>query len=557
MGPQNQEYISQELAGVRFIYETLYPDLPVELHAWWEKARIPVPAVHEQTPAYGAELLALSYIGRQQIGPEATAAQPGKRALVAIPSPYQLAQRGGGDMPWRQRPWHYRLMHRLSPLLAEQAKYLIERRWLARRPVRHKFSRLPFSAGVLGVAAPAPADKPPAILIGLHWLDVGGAEKLGFDCIHWALEAGLRVIVVTGTEGAERQAHRLPQDPRVQLVRLSRYLPQGLHNAFIGRLIAQENIILTHNHHCVPLYDALPTIKLEHPHVVNLDSTHIVEYADGGYPRISGVWSNYLDHHHVISGELLNFYRQNFRVHGSKAVLGRLLDDAERSAEAAPVRIRDGQTRCRVVFIGRMVHQKRPVVVAAIIRRLLKWGRRNGVEFSFDLVGEGPYRAALEHLLTRWRIAGQVRLHGAGTDVPALLAKSDVLLLPSANEGLALVCYEAIAAGCVPVSSDVGAQNEICPPQTLVPWSPHGAVRETAAVVERLLREPGFAASVETAQRAKLDALRAEPSAREVVMKIYRQALAAAPGQPDPQPVRVAAGAAAETAGEVLAEDVV
>jgi glycosyltransferase involved in cell wall biosynthesis len=45
-------------------------------------------------------------------------------------------------------------------------------------------------------------------------------------------------------------------------------------------------------------------------------------------------------------------------------------------------------------------------------------------------------------------------------DVPQLMQSADVLLMPSIEEGFALVCAEAIGAGCVPLASD--ACTEMC-----------------------------------------------------------------------------------------------
>jgi glycosyltransferase involved in cell wall biosynthesis len=45
-------------------------------------------------------------------------------------------------------------------------------------------------------------------------------------------------------------------------------------------------------------------------------------------------------------------------------------------------------------------------------------------------------------------------------DVPALMQAADVLLMPSIEEGFALVCAEAIGAGCVPLAST--ACTEMC-----------------------------------------------------------------------------------------------
>jgi glycosyltransferase involved in cell wall biosynthesis len=53
-----------------------------------------------------------------------------------------------------------------------------------------------------------------------------------------------------------------------------------------------------------------------------------------------------------------------------------------------------------------------------------------------------------------------VRVLGHRNDLPELMRKSDVLVLPSIEEGFGLVCADAIASGCVPLVSD--ACTEIC-----------------------------------------------------------------------------------------------
>jgi glycosyltransferase involved in cell wall biosynthesis len=49
---------------------------------------------------------------------------------------------------------------------------------------------------------------------------------------------------------------------------------------------------------------------------------------------------------------------------------------------------------------------------------------------------------------------------GHRTDVPALMRRSDALVLPSIEEGFGLVCVEALASGCVPLVSD--ACTDVC-----------------------------------------------------------------------------------------------
>jgi glycosyltransferase involved in cell wall biosynthesis len=53
-----------------------------------------------------------------------------------------------------------------------------------------------------------------------------------------------------------------------------------------------------------------------------------------------------------------------------------------------------------------------------------------------------------------------VRVLGHRTDVPELMRKSDILVLPSIEEGFGLVITEAIGSGCVPLASE--ACTELC-----------------------------------------------------------------------------------------------
>jgi glycosyltransferase involved in cell wall biosynthesis len=53
-----------------------------------------------------------------------------------------------------------------------------------------------------------------------------------------------------------------------------------------------------------------------------------------------------------------------------------------------------------------------------------------------------------------------VHVLGHRSDVPALMRTSDVMVLPTIEEGFGLVCTEAMASGCVPVVSD--ACTDIC-----------------------------------------------------------------------------------------------
>ena len=53
-----------------------------------------------------------------------------------------------------------------------------------------------------------------------------------------------------------------------------------------------------------------------------------------------------------------------------------------------------------------------------------------------------------------------VQMLGHRTDIPELMRMSDIVVLPSLEEGYGLVCAEAIGSGCVPLVSE--ACTDIC-----------------------------------------------------------------------------------------------
>ncbi len=77
---------------------------------------------------------------------------------------------------------------------------------------------------------------------------------------------------------------------------------------------------------------------------------------------------------------------------------------------------------------------------------------------TFLIAGEflPEYKKKMESLLAH----PSVKVLGHRNDVPDLMRKCDLFILPSIEEGFGLVCTEAMASGCVPLVSD--ACTDIC-----------------------------------------------------------------------------------------------
>jgi glycosyltransferase involved in cell wall biosynthesis len=72
----------------------------------------------------------------------------------------------------------------------------------------------------------------------------------------------------------------------------------------------------------------------------------------------------------------------------------------------------------------------------------------------------GEFLPAYQEKLAQMLAHPSVRVLGHRNDVPELLRRSDILVLPSIEEGFGLVITEAVGSGCVPLASE--ACTEIC-----------------------------------------------------------------------------------------------
>ncbi|GLY85872.1 glycosyl transferase family 1 [Actinoallomurus iriomotensis] len=114
--------------------------------------------------------------------------------------------------------------------------------------------------------------------------------------------------------------------------------------------------------------------------------------------------------------------------------------------------------------------------------------RDQGLPTTLALVGGGPQRRALEEQAARLRV--DVRFLGTRTDIEPLLARAQVVTLPSLHEGMSNAVMEAMAAGRPVVATDVGGTGELLRDRgVLVPPSDAAALAEGLG---RVLRDPGL-----------------------------------------------------------------
>jgi glycosyltransferase involved in cell wall biosynthesis len=123
--------------------------------------------------------------------------------------------------------------------------------------------------------------------------------------------------------------------------------------------------------------------------------------------------------------------------------------------------------------------------------------RARGRPCTLLLAGEGEQRPKLERQARQLRL--DVRFLGACTEVGPLLARADVVVLPSVHEGMSNAVMEAMAAGRPVVATAVGGTPELLRGRGIL--VPPGDPSALAAAIDALLADPGRRASLGAAAR--------------------------------------------------------
>lgn len=108
-----------------------------------------------------------------------------------------------------------------------------------------------------------------------------------------------------------------------------------------------------------------------------------------------------------------------------------------------------------VAFIGNLL----PIKNTDKLSSIFSYIHSHNSNVEFWIVGDGPEKRNIE----KCTLALPIKFWGNldSNQMPLILNVVDVVVLPSRNEGLPLVCIEALGCGCYVVGSNVGGISEV------------------------------------------------------------------------------------------------
>jgi glycosyltransferase involved in cell wall biosynthesis len=159
------------------------------------------------------------------------------------------------------------------------------------------------------------------------------------------------------------------------------------------------------------------------------------------------------------------------------------------------------QRRKRILFVGRLVEKKAPLLMVRAFAAL----RRDLPDVELTMVGDGPLLNATKRLAEELSVPVQFLGAGSWQDVRTQLQEARVLCLPSVTapngdaEGFGLVILEAQACGVPVVTSALGGAEEGLLPGVTGFACREGAVSELVAGLRKLLCDDAVLASASAA----------------------------------------------------------
>lgn len=329
------------------------------------------------------------------------------------------------------------------------------------------------------------------IVMIFPWLVMGGADKFNLNLVANLKARGWQVTIVTTLAAKDVWADEFFRHTD-DIVALHRLGPVGEHPALLREVIETRHPDVVLVSHSELAYLLLPYLRFYCPRPVYLDYCHIeeMEWLEGGFPSLSVRYRASIDCS-LVASEYLKRWMVSRGGDPERIRVCRINVDSERWRPVPELRRRVREelrlegTVPVVLFAARLCRQKRPLLFARTLAALAS----EKLDFVALVAGDGEDRAALERYVEKHRLRDRVMLLGSLPikRMREILLASDILFLPSQNEGISLTIYEAMACEVAVVAADVGGQRELVVDGTGVLVAP-GADRQACTRYAAALR---------------------------------------------------------------------
>lgn len=303
------------------------------------------------------------------------------------------------------------------------------------------------------------------IIMIVPWLVMGGADKFNLSLVQQLTLRGWQVSIACTESGVDIWHEEFAQYTS-DIFLLQHTLQLDEYPFFLRELIAsrQPEIVFISNSELG--YLLLPYFRTFCPAPIYIDYCHSEElhWREGGFPAISVQCKKFLDATLVASTHLQRWMEERGG-EAERIFVRRVNVDTDYWFPdlAARLKVRKhygiADSTTIIIYVARLSPEKLPLLFAETINALTA----RGFFFVTLIAGVGELKGDLEKYIETHALEDRVFFLGnvPVAKMPALMAASDILFLPSLYEGISLAVYEAMSCGLAVVTADVGGQREL------------------------------------------------------------------------------------------------
>ncbi len=303
-----------------------------------------------------------------------------------------------------------------------------------------------------------------SIMMLIPWMEMGGADIFNLEVVKGLDKEKFEVSILTTVHGTNEWRQKF-QEYVQDIFELPSFLDVENYPEFISYFIKSRDIkvILLSNSYYG--YYLVPWLRKYFPEIVIIDYVHMEEWywRSGGYARTSGVVGDMLETTYVCNERtrrvLINeFGRKEDSVKTlyigvDKDIYNADLVEFGQAKKSLGIAIE----RPCILYPCRIHPQKRPFLMLEIADRL----RKKIEDIAIIVVGDGPQLEELHNSCNNRGLQNTIYFAGQQKDMRPYYRDSDITLICSIKEGLALTAYESCSMSTPVVSSDVGGQAEL------------------------------------------------------------------------------------------------
>ena len=302
------------------------------------------------------------------------------------------------------------------------------------------------------------------IMMLIPWMTTGGADLFNLEVVKRIDKSRFEVGILT-TVHNDNELRQQFEDYVIDIFELPSFLDTCNFAEFISYYIISRQVDIIFMSNSYYGYYLVPWLRKEFPDVVIADYVHMEEWywRNGGHARVSGVMGNLLEKTYVCNERTRKVMTEVFgRDPESVETIYIGVDEEKYNAEKVESGIVKKQlgideNRPVVLFPCRIHPQKRPFLMLEIAKEL----RRELHDIAFIIVGDGPQLNELKDKAKAEDLGKTLYFAGRQDNMLPFYKDSDVTLICSLKEGLALTAYESLSMGKPVVSTDVGGQSEL------------------------------------------------------------------------------------------------